>query len=76
MSFEVKADGVDVERLLADVHNRIEERRQAGHYTGAARRFSAERALEIPLAARALRADRVSLVFHGVSLVLGILLGG
>jgi len=57
MSFEVKAEGVDVERLLADVHNRIEERRQAGLYTDAELRFIAERTLEGILTGRDLRAD-------------------
>jgi hypothetical protein len=57
MSFEVKAEGVDVERLLADVHNRIEERRKAGLYTDEELRFIAERALDGVLAGRDLRAD-------------------
>lgn len=59
MSFEVKADDVDVERLLADVHNRIEERRKAGLYTDEELRFIAERALEGVLTGRDLRADLV-----------------
>jgi hypothetical protein len=59
MSFEVKADGVDVERLLADVHNRVEERRKAGLYTDEELRFIAERALEEVLTGRDLRADLV-----------------
>ena len=59
MSFEVKADGVDVQRLLADVHNRIEERRKAGLYTDEELRFIAERALEGVLTGRDLRADLV-----------------
>ena len=59
MSFEVKAEGVDVERLLADVHNRIEERRQAGLYTDEELRFIAERTLEGVLTGRDLRADLV-----------------
>ena len=57
MSFEIKAEGVDVERLLADVHNRIEERRTAGLYTDEELRFIAERALEGVLSGRDLRAD-------------------
>ena len=57
MSFEVKAEGVDVERLLADVHNRIEERRQAGLYTDEELRFIAVRTLEGVLTGRDLRAD-------------------
>ena len=59
MSFEVKADGVDVQRLLADVHNRIEERRKAGLYTDEELRFLAARALEGVLTGRDLRADLV-----------------
>jgi hypothetical protein len=59
MSFEVEADGVDVARLLADVHNRIEERRKAGLYTDEELRFIAERALEGVLTGRDLRADLV-----------------
>jgi hypothetical protein len=57
MSFEVKAEGVDVERLLADVHNRIEERRKAGLYTDEEMRFIAERTIEGVLTGRDLRAD-------------------
>lgn len=59
MSFEIKAEGVDVARLLADVHNRIEERRKAGPYTEEELRFIAERALEGVLTGRDLRADLV-----------------
>ena len=59
MSFEVEADGIDVARLLADVHNRIEERRKAGLYTEEELRFIAERALEGVLTGRDLRADLV-----------------
>jgi len=57
MSFELKAEGVDVQQLLADVHNRIEERRQAGLYTDEELRFIAERTLEGVLTGRDLRAD-------------------
>jgi hypothetical protein len=57
MSFEVKAEGVDVERLLADVHNRIEERRRAGLYTEEEMRFIAERPLEGVLQPQDVRAD-------------------
>jgi hypothetical protein len=57
MSFEVKAEGVDVQQLLADVHNRIEERRKAGLYTEEEVRFIAERALEGVLTGRDLRPD-------------------
>jgi hypothetical protein len=59
MSFEIKAEGVDVARLQADVHNRIEERRKAGLYTEEELRFIAERALEGVLTGRDLRADLV-----------------
>jgi hypothetical protein len=59
MSFEVEADGIDVARLLADVHNRIEERRRAGLYTEEELRFIAERPLEGVLTGRDLRADLV-----------------
>jgi hypothetical protein len=59
MSFEVEAEGVDVARLLADVHKRIEERRKAGLYTDEELRFIAERALEGVLTGRDLRADLV-----------------
>ena len=33
MSFEIEAEGLDVQRLLADVYRRIEERRKSGLYT-------------------------------------------
>jgi hypothetical protein len=59
MSFEVEGEGIDVARLLADVHNRIEERRKAGLYTDEELRFIAERALEGVLTGRDLRADLV-----------------
>ena len=59
MSFEIEADGIDVARLLADVHKRIEERRKAGLYTDEELRFIAERALEGVLTGRDLRADLV-----------------
>jgi hypothetical protein len=57
MSFEIKAEGVDVERLLADVHNRIEERRKSGLYTDEELRFIAERPLEGVLQPHEVRAD-------------------
>jgi hypothetical protein len=56
MSFELKAEGVDVQRLLAEVHRRIAERKE-GLYTEEELRFIAERPLEGVLAARDLRAD-------------------
>jgi hypothetical protein len=46
MSFEIEAEGLDVERLLADVHRRIEERRASGLYTEEELRYIAERPLE------------------------------
>ena len=56
MSFEVKADGLDVQRLLADVYKRIAERKQ-GLYTDEELRYLAERPLEAVLTAQELRAD-------------------
>ena len=56
MSFEIEAAGLDVERLLADVHRRIEERRQSGLYTDEELRYIAERPLEPVLRARDVRA--------------------
>ena len=52
MSFEIEAEGLDVERLLADVHRRIEERRASGLYTEEELRYIAERPLEPVLQAR------------------------
>jgi len=52
MSFEIEAEGLDVERLLADLHRRIEERRSSGLYTEAELRYIAERPLEPVLRAR------------------------
>ena len=52
MSFEIEAEGLDVERLLADVHRRIEERRRSGLYTDEELRYIAERPLEPVLQAR------------------------
>ncbi len=46
MSFEIEAEGLDVERLLADVHRRIEERRKSGLYTEEELRYIAERPLD------------------------------
>jgi hypothetical protein len=59
MSFEIRADGLDGERLRADVQNRVEERRRSGLYTEEEIRFIAERALEGVLAGRDIRADLV-----------------
>lgn len=56
MSFEIKAEGVDVQRLLAEVHRRVAERRE-GLYTEEELRFVAERPLEGVLQGRDLRAD-------------------
>jgi hypothetical protein len=52
MSFEIEAGGLDVERLLAEVHRRIEERRRSGLYTEEELRYIAERPLEPVLQAR------------------------
>jgi hypothetical protein len=57
MSFEVKADGIDVQKLLAEVHARIAERRAAGLYTDEELRYIAERPLESVITGRELRAD-------------------
>jgi hypothetical protein len=56
MSFEVKAEGVDVQQLLADVYRRIAERKE-GLYTEEELRFIAEHPLEGVLLGRDLRAD-------------------
>jgi hypothetical protein len=56
MSFEIKADGVDVLQLLADIHRRVEERKQ-GLYTEDELRYIDERVLEGVLTAGELRAD-------------------
>jgi hypothetical protein len=52
MSFEVEAEGLEVARLLADVHRRIEERRKSGLYSEEELRYIAERPLEPVLRAR------------------------
>ena len=52
MSFEVEAGGLDKERLLAEVHRRIEERRASGLYSEEELRYIAERPLEPVLRAR------------------------
>jgi hypothetical protein len=59
MSFEIEAEGLDVARLLADVHRRIEERRASGLYTEEELRYIAERRLEPVLQARDLSAALV-----------------
>jgi hypothetical protein len=59
VSFEVKAEGVDVQKLLADVYKRIAERKE-GLYTDEELRFIAEHPLEPVLGARDLRADLVN----------------
>jgi hypothetical protein len=56
MSFEVKAEGVDLLQLLADVHRRMDERKQ-GLYSDEELRFIAERPLEGVLTGGELRAD-------------------
>jgi hypothetical protein len=52
MSFEIEAEGLDVQRLLADVYRRIEERRKSGLYTDEELRYIAERPLDPVLRAR------------------------
>jgi hypothetical protein len=56
MSFEIKAEGVDVERLLAEVQRRVEERRGT-LYTEEELRFIAERPLEGVVQPHDVRAD-------------------
>jgi hypothetical protein len=58
MSFEVKAEGIDLLQLLADVHRRVAERKQ-GLYSDEELRYIAERPLEGVLTGRELRADLV-----------------
>jgi hypothetical protein len=56
MSFEIKAEGIDVERLLAEVQRRVEERR-GKLYTEDELRFIAERPLEGVVQPHDVRAD-------------------
>jgi hypothetical protein len=56
MSFEIKAEGVDVQRLLAEVERRVEERRGT-LYTEEELRFIAERPLEGVVQPHDVRAD-------------------
>jgi hypothetical protein len=56
MSFEIKAEGVDVERLLAEVQRRVEERR-GKLYTEEELRYIAERPLEAVVQPHEVRAD-------------------
>ena len=56
MSFEVKAEGVDLLALLADIHRRVAERKE-GLYSDEELRFIAERPLEGVLTGGELRAD-------------------
>jgi hypothetical protein len=56
MSFEIKAEGMDVERLLAEVQRRVEERRGV-LYTEEELRHIAERPLEGALQPHEVRAD-------------------
>jgi len=56
MSFEIKAEGVDVERLLAEVQRRVEERR-GKLYTEEELRYIAERPLEGVVQPHDVRAD-------------------
>jgi hypothetical protein len=57
MSFEIKADGVDVERLRRAIRDRIEEKKKDGLVTEEEVREIAERALEAVLEAGDLRGD-------------------
>lgn len=59
MSFEIEAEGIDAERLRAEVQNRVEERRRSGLYTEEEIRFIAERALDAVLVPRDVRGDLV-----------------
>jgi hypothetical protein len=56
MSFEIKAEGVDVARLLAEIETRVEERK-GGLYTEEELRYISGRALESVLQPRELRGD-------------------
>lgn len=56
MSFQIKAEGVDVERLLAEVQRRVEERR-GKLYTEEELRYIAERPLEGVVQPHDVRAD-------------------
>ena len=56
MSFEIKAEGVDVERLLAEIQRRVEERRGV-LYTEEELRYIAERPLEGVVQPHDVRAD-------------------
>jgi len=56
MSFEIKAEGVDVERLLAEIQRRVEERR-GKLYTEEELRYIAERPLEGVVQPHDVRAD-------------------
>ena len=58
MSFEVKAEGVDILQLYADVYKRIAARKE-GLYSDEELRFIAEHPLEGVLTGRELRADLV-----------------
>ena len=58
MSFEIKAEGVDVLALLADIHRRVAARKE-GLYTDEELRYISERALEGVLTPGELRADLV-----------------
>jgi hypothetical protein len=57
MSFEVKAEGIDVQKLLAEVHAQIAERRAKGLYSDDELRYIAERPLESVPTPSELRAD-------------------
>jgi hypothetical protein len=57
MSFEIKADGVDVERLAREIRDRIAEKKREGLVTEEEVREIAERALEGVLEGGDLRGD-------------------
>jgi DNA repair exonuclease SbcCD ATPase subunit len=57
MSFEIKADGVDVERLRRVIRERVEEKKKEGRVTEEEVREIAERALEAVLEPGELRED-------------------
>jgi hypothetical protein len=57
MSFEIEADGVDVERLAHEIRDRIAEKKKGGLVTEDEIREIAERALEAVLEPQDLRGD-------------------
>jgi hypothetical protein len=59
MSFEIESDGLDVDRILRLIRDRIAEKRKAGLYTEDELREVAERGLEAVLAAGDIRGDLI-----------------